>query len=330
MCIPRRLAPGVGGLLALLTLPCLPAKAAEVGGARLSVARSADALSCPDDEVLAARIRQLRGGKTDVPPLLIDVLLQRHDGGYRARIRVNGPRSGERELVTHEDSCGGLADALSVSLALILDEEAPPPPSPPLTLPPVPGRFLPPPAPPSGLWLLSLGGGVALGLPTPDLVPALSPGLRFRPRRSPWSLGARFSWSPEQRLPFAEGRIAVALWRGHLEGCWLLAGGLAWGVEGCAGLSLGRLRGDGRGFAPDRSVARPFYALGAGVLALGEIVPRWSGWARAVPLVPLHRERFLVDNQGIAYTLPRVGFELTLGVERGFLNRTANPGASPG
>jgi murein DD-endopeptidase MepM/ murein hydrolase activator NlpD len=323
----------VGGLLALLTLPCLPASAAEVGGARLSVARSADALSCPDDEVLAARIRQLREGKTDVPPLLIDVLLQRHDGGYRARIRVNGPRSGERELVTHEDSCGGLADALSVSLALILDEEAPAPPPPPRVLPPVPGRFLPPPAPPSGRWLLSLGGGVALGLPSPDLVPALSPGLRFRPRRAPWSLGARFFWSPEQRLSFAEGRIAVALWRSLLEGCWVLAGGLSWGVEGCAGFSLGRLRGDGRGFAPDRSVARPYYALGAGALVHGEIVPRWSGWARAAPLVPLHRERFLIDNQGVAYSLPRMGFDLTLGVERGFLpppGRSGVPAGDPG
>ncbi|MCS6900090.1 MAG: hypothetical protein RMJ98_10730 [Myxococcales bacterium] len=324
MSIPRRLASGMGGLLALLTLPCPPAQGAEVGSARLSVARSADALSCPDDEVLAARIRQLREGKADVPPLLIDVLLQRHEGGYRARIRVSGPRRGERELVTHEDSCGGLADALSLSLALLLDEEAPPPPPPPpRSLPPIPGPFRAPPPLPWGRWFLSGGGGIAPGLPTLNLLPVLSPGLRVRPRRSSWSLGSRFSWSPEQRLPFAEGRIAVTLWRGHLEGCRLLRGGLSWGVEGCAGLSLGRLRGDGRGFSPDRSVTRPHYALLAGAFAWSKMTPHWSGWVRLAPLVPLHRERFLVDNQGVAYTLPWIGFDLTLGVEYEFLATTA-------
>lgn len=221
---------------ALLASCSASAVGAEVGGARLSVARSADALSCPDDEVLAARVRQLRDGKADVPPLRIDVLLQRHAEGYRARIRVSGPRSGERELSTQEGSCGGLADALSVSLALLLDEEAlpAPPPAGPAAPERAPregfsGPYVAPPTPAGG-WLLSLGGGVGVGLPSGVALLVL-PGLRYRSEQSRWGVGGRWAWSPEQRRGFEGGQVAVALWRGEVEGCWRLVE-RGWSEEG--------------------------------------------------------------------------------------------------
>lgn len=319
-----RLRRAIGALCLAGSLP-LRARASEIDEARLAVARSSDALSCPDDEVLAARVRQLRQGKGAAPALRIEVMIERTSGGHRARIQVNGPRSGVRELQADGDACGGLSDALSVSLALMLDEEAAaqaPPAAPtapttaPTPSPPLPaarvGSFRAPPPPGPRLWL-GVEGGAALGLPDPGVSPVMQGGLRLD--TDGLRFGLRLAWSPEATQSFRDGQVDVGLWRAELDGCARALGSPTWELGGCALASVGQITGQGRGFAPDRAVDRPYYALGAAALARGPLLS-WLNWtARAALLVPLHRERFVVDEQGVAYKLPGAGAALTAGIE---------------
>jgi hypothetical protein len=316
----RRQAWGRGLLLGSLALGSSWGRAAQVGEAQIHVARSADALSCPDDEMLAIRVRQLHEGKAEVP-LRIDVQIDHPPSGYRARIRVNGPRHGERELFTEEETCAGLADALTVSLALLLGEEAPAP------LPPLPSSAPPEPPPPPemarpeplpGYLQLALHGGVAFGLPQTRPGATLSPSLRLASRRLPGSVGARFSWSPQQERSFAAGQVNLSLWRVHVEGCWRPLERASWELNTCGGLALGHLRAEGRGFSPDRTATRPYRALEAALVPEGSLVSRWRWSARAALLVPLHGERFVVDGVGVAAELPAVGGELLLGLGHAF------------
>ena len=130
--------------------------------------------------------------------------------------------------------------------------------------------------------------------------------------------GGRFGWSPERRLTFAGGQVTLAHWRVHLDACPRLADLGSLRLAACLSALLGRLEGAGRGFSPDRSVVRPYYAASLGLWGGGELTPGWRWSLRAAALVPLHRERFLVDGQGVAYTLPALGGELAAAVARVF------------
>ncbi len=114
---------------ALALTPGLPVHAESLGEARLSVVRSRHALHCPDESALAARVRSLRPGRSEVTSdLRIDIVIENEDDrGLRARVSVHGVHQGERELRSEGPGCEGLAEALAVSLALLLDENAPPP-----------------------------------------------------------------------------------------------------------------------------------------------------------------------------------------------------------
>jgi len=164
------------------------ARAADLPGARLTVSRTSQAASCPDEPTLAREIasRMTGQGERTEDLLLLSVSLAAEDDEFSASIRVDGRKQGTRTLRSKGPTCEGLREALMVSLLLLLDEHpVPPEPAPPpsSTLPPKPPVKPPtspvvelaasskapsaapaPPIPPPTLWI-SAGGALTHGFP---------------------------------------------------------------------------------------------------------------------------------------------------------------------
>src|SRR5947208_30651 len=71
--------------------------------AELSVTRGPGAEDCPDTTALQARVEQITGTRLDQlaatePPLSLGVSFSREGDRYRAAIRTQGPKEGERSL----------------------------------------------------------------------------------------------------------------------------------------------------------------------------------------------------------------------------------------
>ena len=115
------------------------------------------------------------------PDTWIQVELLRELAGYRAVISARGRRQGTRTIEDVSDTCASIADALAITLVMLLDPEAsrpampplpPPAPEPPAlrALPPrAPARFASPEAPPSRAtsWLrlgAEVNGGASIGV----------------------------------------------------------------------------------------------------------------------------------------------------------------------
>jgi hypothetical protein len=115
---------------------------------RLVVARAPAASDCPDAAALAAEVAR-RMGRPALDPIGIegmpglDVRFERQGDAYAAVVVVRGR---ERRLADPGPGCAGLADALALTLAILLDRDAPPPLPPPPPLRPLPPS-VPPPAP---------------------------------------------------------------------------------------------------------------------------------------------------------------------------------------
>jgi hypothetical protein len=113
-------------LFALAALGPAPAHA-EPPLPALVVTRSAGALDCPDAVQLAAEVARLNGRRSldasgaGASALRLHVALERDPAGYNAVIRALGARSGERRLTDAGPRCENLAEAVALSLAIILD-----------------------------------------------------------------------------------------------------------------------------------------------------------------------------------------------------------------
>src|SRR6266542_443523 len=100
-------------VIAALAPPSL-GQAADLPGAELSLRRSPETFSCPDEITVAARLRSRMTAAVD---------LAREDGRYSATIRVEGRKQGVRTLQADGPTCEPLYEALMVSLLLLLDED---------------------------------------------------------------------------------------------------------------------------------------------------------------------------------------------------------------
>src|SRR3954453_22636034 len=116
--------------------------------AELSVARGPGAEDCPDTTALQARVEQITGTRLEQlaatePRLALGVSFSREGDSYRAAIRTQGPKEGERSLEDEGPTCVALAEAVGVTLALLLDRvprRDVPAPVPPQALATIPGR----------------------------------------------------------------------------------------------------------------------------------------------------------------------------------------------
>jgi hypothetical protein len=203
---------------------------------RLSWIRPETAAACPDSRVVEDRVRSRLGRDPfrEDAPTAAEVLVERSDDEFIARMRVLGPDgtlAGQRTLRSSE-SCDTLASAVALALALYVDPDAalgPPPPPAPVSLPLVPSatevvplipiavehppQKAPPRSAPSAPPEHPRGAALAAGvLVAPSLVPGtgwaswVEADLEPAPR---WHLRGRGLFAPEERT--SDGNFAFGV-----------------------------------------------------------------------------------------------------------------------
>lgn len=297
------------GALSLATTVVLVAARADAAPLpHLVVHRAPAAADCPDAPALAAAVERLMRRPAldavgeDRLAGIYEVQILRTEEGYTSIIQAGGRA---RQISDAGATCAELSEALALTLAILLDSDAPrPPPAPPVTPPSAvtPPPVLPPPAPPPlppaplrRRWDVSIEVGAAqtLGVLTP-LSWALDGEVSLRLRGGSIGLGAL--WIPPRTSDVAPGTVDVWLAAATVRGCAALLGDLGGArLSLCAQPMLGAIHGEGHGYSPDRAKTSAWAALGATALAEGGLAGPLGWSARAALVVPLTLQAFTVD-----------------------------------
>lgn len=286
--------------LIALALSLVPSTSFAANLPRLVVNRSPDVMDCPDASTLALVVeKQMQRPVLDPSPessgtSVVEVTIARSPAGYSATIR-NGDLS--RDLADPGSTCTELADALALTLAIMLDNEpmvVPPKPAEPAptikssTLPPIAVRLILPPH----RWNIGVAGslGETIGFLTP-FSHAISLEAFFRYRAASFSIGAFL-------LPWAtagdsSASVHLQLWTGFLAGCGRIAGQTSHlHFDLCGQSFLGVVHGEGVGFVTNRQESKPWFGLGAMGMLAGPIVSRLDWFLRLGLTVPIVTQRF--------------------------------------
>lgn len=293
----------------------------------LVVQRAPAASDCLDAAALADRVTLLTGRKALVAAetagggFAYEVQILKSDEGLAAIVLAGGK---SRQIADPGPTCASLSDALSLTLAILVDADASPPAPPPVPPPPPPKQaaplptFVPPPPPPPAPTYgprLYLAPHVALteGL-SGSLVPAVVLANDLRLYRF-LSVLAGFTWMPSQNFSLGQGQVEVQLMYGQIAPClsdWSILRRVRLG--GCAQLNVGALRGKATGYAENREITRVWTSFGLtgllDVLLIGPLY--WS--ARVSGLVTAPQEAFSIDAVGVAFDPPPVGILFGTGI----------------
>ena len=264
---------GAAASAAFLALsPSVAAVAVPLSG-ELSVERASGAEDCPDRAALATMLGRILKGADDGSGLVAsggDVRAQvqfaRAPLGYRATLRLEGARVGERTLTDTGATCTALGRAVSITLALLLD---PAQADPPADAPAAVAVSSPPPvlAPTAAAGVsagfLAVTGGSALGLVGPlSAAGGLALDLRFGRRL--W-LQVAGQYVTGRSSPFDTGSVEVALVAAGLHLCGVLNRPLAPVlVTACVAGLGGQLRGEGSGFPSSNEAELAWFGAGGG------------------------------------------------------------------
>lgn len=294
--------------------------------ADLEVTRADGTQDCPNAvELLAATLALGTDASDPSGELLrITVHFARAGGGYSATIRSSGRKEGVRELARSEPTCGSVADATAVVLALLFDlvpEETPPAALPEPSLPEAlpakaDDRVRPASATRATRLSLALGaqGGASYGLLGSSVAGSIAALLRPRVGRLELGLGGLLL--PARSFSHGVGFVDVSLLSGRGSGCvWLTAATRPLELAACGGLLLGRLRGRGHGFFRDSSARDTFWALMLGGAARLSIGGPWALRFEPSLLLPLREYSFSLADTGRASQTARVALLLEAGAE---------------
>lgn len=289
---------------------------------RLVVDRAPEAADCPDASALAAAVARhtqrpaLDPNGEDAGASIYEVKILHSAEGYAATLKVGDLT---RQLSDPGTTCAELADALALTLAILLDsdpatspaapaEPSPPPPSPPapavvLPKPPPPLPAPPPPpaprpnAPPARAgWNLDLDVGAAetVGFLEP-LAPAITGDIALRLRSG--SIGAGVLVMPAITVDAPPGEVRIWLVAGTARAC---VPALGWRERAllslCAQPMIGAIHGEGRGYDPDREGTRPWMAVAGTGLVDGPLLGRLGWFVRFTLAVPVLMQQFTVDQ----------------------------------
>jgi hypothetical protein len=311
---------------AVVLLALLPASAAASELAPgLSVEKATGAEQCPEQQELERRVegilRQPLGDVISAAELTIGVRFARTpENAFSARVTATGPKPGQRLLRDSSPTCDALAEAVSVTIALLLDDALPardaaamaPSATAPATHSP-PADTMAPRAHDlnanawTGRASLEVGGGYGLGG---------SGGLlgfgRAGARHGRWlfDLGAGANLPREQG--FQNGSVRTSLVFGSLRACYLLGQSLL--IAPCLQVGAGRLHGEGSGYGEVRAASLPWTAAGLGLAGEVPVGAGFYATLAATLWVPTRRQTFSVENAGIAWESKPLAGVLTAGV----------------
>jgi hypothetical protein len=279
--------------------------------AAIAVSRAPQAADCPDAERIAAEVEKILGrpiGATgDAPPAVVaKVEFSRAGGTYEATVRLSGAREGERVLRDDGATCEGLADAVTVTTALLFDpteHAAPPPPRP---SPPKPKPWL-------EAWISGRSGGATGLVGAPTWIAGGAFELSLGPFTS-IELGGALTGSHAAEL--GEGAVRVRLWYAEV-GAFRSLTGRDFRVGPCVELLGGALTGRAEGYPTSNSASLAWLAAGGGGRADFEAGPHLRLGARILALVPTRKQAFSIKYVGTAHESSPVGgvAELVVGVK---------------
>jgi hypothetical protein len=308
----------------------------------LAVHRTDDTADCPDARVLADKVAEQMHHPALAPTAEalgpdrgLDVQIYKSSEGYTAVIQAGGKT---RQLSDKGPTCGGLAAALTVSIAVMLDTEPlppepepPPPPAPPSPPPAATPPPAPAPSPPPADDRPSEGRRFRVAI---AVSPILTDGvlrpfaggvateLEFRFGR--FSVAAGALALPGQTINYPPGQVNISLTTGLLRGCVApvtIGGSQMIGEDEsirfalCLDTLAGVQRGVGQGFQVDRTSTLPWASMGASALFTQRIWGPLSWGSRAWLLIPLLKQSFFVDNlAGSAFSPSSVGGALDVGL----------------
>jgi hypothetical protein len=313
---------------------------AETPRGALTVTRDDGTRDCPDSTDLAARVEYITGrrlfdaGATTASDAWVQVAFVRELGGIRAVISAAGTRKGTRTLDDVGPGCASLADAVAVTVAILLDPAAPPTaasarqaeavlpapiPAPTTALRiDTPAVAVEPPVTvdefPSYGIEASFGASIAV---LEHATPLVEAGLRVRLiELFRLAVGGGFLFP--DRVAYSTGTIDLTMTYGYVRGCTPLVQGKKTTLELCAEPMFNALRGSGNDYDnPDSRWV--FWPSLAGVLQAYGTISQSTLWSlRALVLAPLIRQGFSVNSDGVpeqAFIVPPVGAMLELGVE---------------
>jgi hypothetical protein len=238
----------------------------------------------------------------------VEVSFTREGARYRAALRTSGPKEGERLLEDEGPTCAALAEAVGVTLVVLLDRaprrdiHASPPPRPPENLP---NR--------ASIGWIGVTAGPVFG-ETPGA--SLGFGPAFGVELEHWSLALGGTETLSRSARFASGTVRVGLASVDLQLCRTIdLVGKSLRAGACARAAAGHYRGEGAGYPMTTSVRVPWMAAGGGVRVSGRWGRRLLWGVSGLLLIPVRRQTFSVNNAGVAYESAAVGG--TVAVELG-------------
>jgi hypothetical protein len=309
------------GLLLSIAQPA--SAATELAGAGLEVERGSGAEDCPAADALRIRTLGLgtpRAGASE--PMRVYVEFSKDEAGYHATVRTEGRNAGTRELFDAGTSCGPLAAATSLVLAVVLDlrpraetEPAPRADSPPSK---------PEPAPPASKARPALVRFVGLGVHASGAYGLLGPGVTgsfggdVRLRLSFLELEVAGFGALNRTVAYAPGYVEVGVAAGSAGIC---AYPLESGVElgACASFFAGRIHASGHGFSYDGATSSLWLASRVGITVALPLTSHWVARLGADLFLPLRRYSLVVERVGTVYDPSAAGFALSFGPEVRFL-----------
>lgn len=320
----------------------------------LSVERAPGAEQCPDAPALVEEVQRLGTRRELVPgargqgPVHFDVRLERTGRGWTAVLAASGERRGQRRLTDQGRSCDGLAAAVALTLAMLVDSEqndiaqahlesAPPAASAAPAAPP-PARSAPPrrrstrwpaawsPLPSRaeravGHEASTLGASVAVSavaalgiLAHPGPGATVEGDFDFNQR---WHFGFGGLWLASQSVQHGPGHIDLSFFAAEVDACRGLFGEQKFAEFGvCLRGAAGLLSGSGHDYdVYTASKHRPWIAAAAGA-RLDGLLGGPVEWTAGLDLwFPLSDQRFAVQGvPGLAFETPRVGACARLGL----------------
>ncbi len=286
----------------LFIVSACPADVFAAAGESISitVSRGAGAEDCPDATALAVSVnRRFRAPRVNAaataPSNGYAIEITHTDRGYRAVLRGGGNSGGEREVTDPSLTCGAMADALAVTLAILVQAAAPPQ----TTVRSHSAARVASDAMAAPFdEVLRVGGGFTVGLPV-GVSPALFGELALSWSR--WSVGAGGLWVPARDVHYGPGQVSISYKLGYLRGCYALIAWRTVRAEACLWPMVGGVSGQGEGFLVNRNPQRLWAGLGAGPVIGGRLFWRLGWELRAVAIGAIRQQRFTLDGAGAAY-----------------------------
>lgn len=284
------MAPSTFGFALGLLLTVASAHAAVAQGIDFDFQRGPGAERCPDRGTLARRVAKHLGKREPRAQVAerVAVSIERSAEGYVGTVSVAGDEDGMRHFLDKGEDCAGLAEALSLALAMIADGK-------PVTEvePRVASRVARP-------WEI---GAAALG--STGMLGAASLGAGVQVAWQPWprlttSLVA--FWLPGRSIAVEQSAAEITLAAGLANVCLGLLpyGGRVYPAL-CGQLGAGALHGAGQNLVGQRSAWRPWLAAGGSVSVGVRLLQRWTLAVSAGRLLSLKDEQFVVGGHGPVY-----------------------------